>query len=105
MNEQTKTITKMLGISGRMIAGSKTMYRQAYPNNIPVFNGNIITTQGKVWWGDLDLTTDNEILQEIANTLNDTVCVLREMDARFENEGKSFDEYLPLSLKTYTPQI
>nr|HPI82220.1 hypothetical protein [Candidatus Paceibacterota bacterium] len=42
---------------GRMISGSKSGYRDRYPENLVVFNANIVTKKrGKVWHGDLDVT-------------------------------------------------
>ena len=43
---------------GRLIAVSKSGYKSQYPNNEVVFNANIVTSEGKVWYGDLDLTLD-----------------------------------------------
>ena len=68
---------------GRMVSGTKSVpYWQEC-----VFNGNICTkTYGKIWFGDLRLTTDTERLQELANLVGETLYVLKEHDARFENE-------------------
>lgn len=72
---------------GRMVGGSKTGYRQAHPNNEVYFNANIFTEdKGKIWYGDLDLTKDLPALQNMANELNTTLYVLREMDGRFGTE-------------------
>lgn len=65
---------------GRMMSGSK---------NCPggqkcVWNANVITrSQGKVWFGDLNLTRDAAVLKEIAAVLGEPLYVLREMDCRF----------------------
>ena len=73
---------------GRMISGSKSLYRRKYPRNLVVFNGNIFVENiGKVWWGDLDLTKDQKLLKEISNHLNVTLYVLNEMNGRFDNEN------------------
>lgn len=73
---------------GRMISYSKSVYRSANPNHVCVFNANIITARdGKQWYGDLDLTLDADTLKTIANELGTTLYVLRESDARFENEN------------------
>lgn len=83
-----KTAQAVLGYSGRMLSGSKSGYSKNNPANVPVFNGNVITEKlGKIWYGDLDITLDGEKLQALAITLGETVYVLREMDARFENEN------------------
>lgn len=67
--------------------GSKSAYRQRYQHRIIVFNANICTKeQGKIWHGDIDMTKDAKALQRIANSLGQTLYVLSEMDARFDNE-------------------
>lgn len=81
-----KTVSEILGPAGRMIAGSKSWYYKTYPMNIPVFNANICIASGKIWFGDIDLTFDKTKLMQIANTIGESVYVLRESDGRFENE-------------------
>lgn len=79
---------KILGMNGRMISGSKSGYLNHYPKNLAVFNANICTkNEGKIWYGDIDLTLDREKLSELAKSLENEVYVLYEMDARFENEA------------------
>lgn len=81
-------------VMGRMISGSKSGYRERYPNNNVVFNANIVAkSRGKVWYGDLDLTLDTENLTWVAKELGEPLYILREMDARFENEDQSFEFY------------
>lgn len=71
--------------TGRMISGSKT----APKGHVCVFNANICTkTKGKIWFGDLDLTTDEKRLQAFAKKQGETLYILRERDARFDNEKK-----------------
>lgn len=91
-------------ISGRIISYSKSGYREKHPDNIVVFNANIFTERGKVWWGDLDLTKESEILQKIATESGETLYVLRELDGRFENEKRKFSEVKKLSIMTFVPQ-
>ena len=75
--------------NSRMISASKSMYRMDNPNSVVYFNANIVTAKdGKIWWGDLDLTKDGETLKAIAEETNTIIYVLREMDCRFENEGE-----------------
>jgi hypothetical protein len=80
-----------IGHQGRMIAGSKSGYRSAYPKNVPVFNSNLVimTADGpeKIWCGDVDLTLDHEKLIQLSKDLNAEVYILREYDGRFENEN------------------
>ena len=74
---------------GRMISGSKSGYRRANPNSVCHFNANIVTiNDGKVWYGDLDLTKDAEALKLVAKETNTIIYVLREADGRFGEEGK-----------------
>ena len=81
-------------ISGRMISGSKSGYRQKYPDNEVYFNANIfVLGEGKVWWGDLDITKDREMLEEISIACGKKLYILRELDGRFENENPS-DEHV-----------
>jgi hypothetical protein len=75
-------------VMGRMLSGSKSFYNQQNPNNIVVFNSNVVVDGNKVWHGDLDITKDLDKLFKISKTLNKDLYILREMDARFENEGK-----------------
>lgn len=79
-------IVDILGMDGRMISGSKADYLRRHPNNIVVFNANVCTDNGKIWFGDLDVTKDIEMLQEAADSLNCRLYILREHDARFANE-------------------
>lgn len=81
-------------IMGRMISGSKSGYRQRFPDHFVLFNANIvIESRGKVWYGDLDLTLDTAQLMNIARELKEPLYVLYEMDGRFENEDQSFEFY------------
>jgi hypothetical protein len=69
---------------GRMISGSKT----APKGHVCVFNANLCTIEGgKFWFGDIDLTDDADDLKRIAADKGCPVYVLREMDARFQNEA------------------
>lgn len=78
-------------MTGRMISGSKSGYMEQYPDNLVVFNANIvIESRGKIWHGDLDITRDYENLEKVAEALEEPLYILREMDARFENENAGF---------------
>jgi len=79
---------------GRMISGSKSGYREKYPDHKVVFNANIVTkSRGKIWHGDLDLDNDRENLKLVSAELKEPLYVLYEMDARFENEDQPFEFY------------
>lgn len=72
---------------GRMLGISKSSYRLRHPDHLIVFNANVCTrSNGKIWHGDLNLDLDLADLQVLAAALNEDVYVLREYDARFENE-------------------
>ena len=90
----TQLITETFYSNGfmisRMISGSKSGYRERNPGNEVYFNANIFTLEeGKVWYGDLDVTKDLSALEEIAKTIGKDLYILREMDGRFENENPS----------------
>lgn len=76
---------------GRMISGSKSYYRNNFPWNKVCFNANIFVNNGnqfeKIWYGDLDITKDGNLLKEIAFNNNVILYVLSEMDGRFGNEN------------------
>jgi hypothetical protein len=69
---------------GRMISGTKT----APAGHVAVFNGNIVVENGgKIWYGDLDITKEFDQLKEIADEIGQDLYILREHDARFDNEN------------------
>ena len=82
-----EAVIAALGPNGRMLSGSKSSYRSARPNNFVIFNANLCTKEGKLWYGDIDLTESQDLLVDLAKSLNQTVYVLHEMDGRFENES------------------
>ena len=85
--------------SGRMVGGSKTGYRNEHPDDLIIFNANILMPgYGKVWYGDLNLTEDYLVLREISECLNTTLYVLWESDGRFGEENKPFDELIGKSV-------
>lgn len=74
--------------SGRMLSGSKI----APKGHTCVWNANIIArSQGKVWFGDVDITKDGPALKEIAAEAGEPLYVLRESDCRFERENDPID--------------
>ena len=79
----------------RMIGGSKMDYHNEHRDDLIVFNANVLMPgYGKVWYGDLNLTEDYIILKSIAESLDTTLYVLWEMDARFGEEMKPLNELL-----------
>ncbi len=88
MNVMESPFIKRGLIPGRMISGSKSGYRKRNPDNTVYFNANIfVLGEGKIWWGDLDLTIDTPLLEEISGEIGKKLYVLSEMDGRFENEN------------------
>lgn len=76
-----------LGHMGRMVGGSKSIYRYDNPDHYVIFNANILTkNNGKVWYGDLDITLDLETLRELAKDLGQNIFIFYESDARFGKE-------------------
>lgn len=79
---------------GRMIGASKGDYRRENPDNVIVFNANIMTEiDGKIWFGDIDITKEFVRLENVAKELNKDLYILSELDGRFENESKAFEFY------------
>jgi hypothetical protein len=75
--------------NGRMIGSSKTGYKNEHPDDLIIFNANVLMSDvGKVWHGDLNLTEDYLVLNGIAKSLNTTLYVLWESDGRFGEENK-----------------
>jgi len=85
---------------GRLVAGSKSSYKNKYPDHEVYFNANIFTLSGKIWWGDVDVTLDQEKLERIAEEMGMKLFVLREMDGRFENEDISEIEIMKRAVYT-----
>jgi hypothetical protein len=64
---------------GRMIAMSKSGYRERHPDRYPVFNAYVADEQGRpLWHGDLDLTLDEAALVAVARDRGIRLLVLRE---------------------------
>ena len=85
--------------SARMIGGSKSVYKSSKPKDLVIFNANVFMKDiGKVWYGDLNLTEDYVILKSIADSLDTTLYVLWESDARFGEENKPIDELIKKSV-------
>ena len=84
----TQILCETIGSIGRMISGSKSGYFSSRPDHLVIFNANLcVDGEGKVWYGDLDLTLDKDKLSSAAVAAGLDIYVLREMDARFENES------------------
>ena len=80
---------------GRMLGGSKMGYSNQHPDELIIFNANVLMPgYGKVWFGDLNLTEDYKTLKKISESLNTTLYILWEMDGRFGEENKPIDELI-----------
>lgn len=79
----------------RMLGGAKYIYQNDHPEDLIVFNANVIMKDvGKVWYGDLNLTEDYNVLREIAQSLNTELYVLWESHGRFGEENKPINELI-----------
>lgn len=82
-------------IMGRMLSYSKSSYREKNPDNEVYFNANIfVLGEGKIWYGDLDVTKDRDSLERIASSLGKDLFILREIEGRFENENLKDSEII-----------
>ena len=87
MKDQSIEIAeKHLGYRGKMISSSKSGYMKRFPENLVIFNSNVCTEEGKIWYGDMDITLSYKDLTNLSKELGKIVYVLRELDGRFENE-------------------
>ena len=85
---------------GRMLSGSKSGYMSKYPNNTVVFNANLcLKSKGKMWYGDVDIHRDIDQLKQFAKEQGETLYILREYDARFDNELKPLYEKAVVSIE------
>jgi hypothetical protein len=81
-------IAATLGPAGRLLGMSKSGYRNTHPGHAVVFNANVCLPDGKIWYGDIDLTTDEPLLADLAAQSGEIVHVLYEWDGRFRNEDR-----------------
>jgi len=83
----------------RMISGSKSGYMNSNSGNEVYFNANVfVLGEGKIWYGDLDITKDREKLENVASNLGKDLYILRERDGRFGNENLSDPEIITRSV-------
>jgi len=68
---------------GRVLSASKT----APSGHVCVWNANVCTRAGKIWYGDLDLTADRDDLKRLARELGKNIYVLNEHDGKFAHEA------------------
>lgn len=94
LNEST---TKLLGPVGKVLSATKKIVTGG-----EIFNANVCTDKGKIWYGDVDYKRQAAKLQALANELKTKVYVLREMDARFESED---NPRLDSAVAVFEPKI
>jgi hypothetical protein len=59
------------------------------------FNSNIfVLGEGKIWYGDIDVTKERDKLENIAKEIGKDLYILREMDGRFGNENLGDSEII-----------
>ena len=91
---------------GRILSWSKSDYREKNPHSVCYFNANIVTVSlGKIWYGDLDLTKDGEALKKAALESGTTLYVVKELDCRFDDEGKDGTELVTKAVWDTTQEI
>ena len=74
-----------------MISGTKRLSNETH---VAVWNANILTkTHSKVWYGDLNLTTEGSKLKQVAKIVGEPLYVLHESGCRFSTEGLPWDSY------------
>ena len=66
----------ILGTPGRLISGCPTLYQQAYPEHIILFNIIVCTEDAKLWQGDLNVTKELTLLKKITNEVRQDIYLL-----------------------------
>ena len=86
MSADPSLIAAELGLPyGRIIGWSKSRYRAAHPGHFVMFNATIARFGEPLWRGDLDLTRDEAAIVELARRLGETLYVLFEADAGYQD--------------------
>lgn len=71
-------VRNILGPTARMISNSKSEYVHFNPGHVVIFNADIIANNERVWYGDIDLTLDEEKLVALAQQLGTSLSVYHE---------------------------
>ena len=90
--EHEAVILGTLGPVERLLSLSKGGYLEEHPGHAAVFNANVCLGPDKVWWGDIDLTDEEDRLVTLAVATGETVTLLYERDGRFRNEDEPLIE-------------
>jgi hypothetical protein len=101
-NKELETMVKHGFVLSRMLAYSRRVYLSRRPGNHAVWNANVVTTKGKIWWGDLDLAYDSEKLQLVAEELQTDLYILYETDFRFDKENRPMSEVEKVAIKKFS---
>lgn len=84
MSQYTEKINKMGLYNARMISHSKSWYRSEFPYNLVAFNGVMCILENdeveKIWYGDLDINKDGDLIKNIAKEISKTIYILRESE-------------------------
>ena len=89
----TEIIEKQLGTTGRMIAMSKSRYKEAHPKSIVYFNACIFDELlTEVWWGDVDLIEDKDKLEKIAEVAEQTFYLTTENPYRADFHKVTYED-------------
>jgi len=81
----TDILAKHGFINGRMISLSKSRYGESHPNHKVYFNACIFDKKAKeVWYGDIDITEDEDKLKQIAKESKQTFYVTPEHPFRMD---------------------
>lgn len=80
-DDRERLAVELLGPRGRMLARSKSGYRERLPEHAVVFNASVFADGVEIWVGDLDLTLDEPRLVQLAQQLGEELLLLLERDA------------------------
>jgi hypothetical protein len=90
-DEKRLLLSLIFGMCGQILNGSKS------DSNI-VYNANIIIGKKKHWFGDFRKQWEHKLF-EVSKLIGEDVYLLREMDARFDNENNPKIENAVFSFK------
>jgi hypothetical protein len=83
-DEQFIELAMTVGLHlSRLIGLSKTGFIRRHPQHAAIFNATIADAEGRrLWWGDLDLTVDEEALHRLAERAGLDLYIYYEGDSR-----------------------
>jgi len=89
-----EAVARYFGPEGRLLSNSKSAYSNSYPDNKVYFNGNIFDeAKNKIWFGDIDVTLEMDLLKKLANDLNEKIYITMEHPYRWDGL-KKIDEFV-----------